>query len=158
VAAPAKTIWTYGETKDEMRGTVRKYATTESLNTVDFAFPYAGEQRGTIMVTSDSSVLFYIHRGQIVCSGLDEFGTCLVLVKFDDGKADYVTAAKSGDASTAISFDAGFLKQLERHKKLAIQVDVYREGVPIFSFDVGGLHDPRRMTTAQSSTTVPSTR
>jgi hypothetical protein len=135
----AEAAWTYGETKDEMRGTVTKYATKESTNIVNFGFPYGGEQRGTVMI-SGSSALFYLIKGQIICNGLDVFGTCLVLVKFDDGKATYVTASTVGDKSTTLSFDSAFLAQLQRRKKVAIQVEVYHEGYPIFTFELGGFH------------------
>ena len=101
VTQPAN-AWIYGEYKDEMRGTVTKYATKKSINTVDFGFPYQGVQNGTIYV-SKSAVLFYVEKGQVICHGDGEYGTCTVLVKFDDGKAKSVKARKSGDDSTTIS-------------------------------------------------------
>ena len=136
--------WHYGEVKSEMTGTVSKWATKQSVNTVNFGFPYNGEQHGTVMVdmddSSDTTMLFYVKKGQIVCNGLDKFGTCLVFVKFDDSKADFVTAHTSGDDSTTIGFDTAFLRRLRRSKKLLIQVEVFHEGAPIFTFDVGGLN------------------
>lgn len=131
--------WTYGESKDEMRGTVSKHATTESTNSVNFGFPYQGDQHGTIMVYSNN-VLFYVKKGQIICQGGSEYGTCIVLVKFDDGKARYVNARKSGDDSTTISFtEPSFFKNLKKSKKLMIQAEVFQNGLPVFYFDVRGL-------------------
>ena len=85
-------------------------------------------------------MLFFVKKGQIICRGGGEYGTCLVLVKFDDGEARYVDARKSGDDSTTISFEEpGFLDELKKSNKLMIQIDVYHNGLPVFSFDVRGL-------------------
>lgn len=131
--------WTYGEIKDEMRGTVSTYSKNESVNTVNFGFPYAGVQHGTIMIL-DKGVLFHIKKGQIVCTGGGEIGTCSVLVKFDDGVATYAYARKLGDESTDIIFTAHrFLSNLVKSKKLKIQVEVYHNGSPVFDFDLRGL-------------------
>ena len=128
------TPWKYGEIKDEMNGKVSKYAYNESLNTVNFEFPYHGEQRGTIMVT-ENGVLFYVKKGQVICHG-----TCLVRVKFDGENDEHVSARKSGDDSTTIKFTSpGFLDKLKMSKKLMIQAEVYHNGYPVFTFDVGGL-------------------
>lgn len=122
-----------------MRGTVSKHATTESINTVNFDFPYQGVQHGTVMVY-ENGVLFYVKKGQVICNGGSEYGTCVVLVKFDDGKARYVKARKSGDDSTTIAFtEPSFLKNMKRSKKLMIQVEVFHNGLPVFDFDVRGL-------------------
>jgi len=134
------TQWEYSETKDEMSGEVTKYATKESLNTVHFEFPYQGAQHGTIMILDNKRVLFYVEKGQVICHGGTEYGTCLVRVKFDDGKEKYVNARISGDDSTTISFtEPEFLSNLKKSKKLMIQVEVYQNSYPIFTFDVGGL-------------------
>jgi len=131
--------WKYGEYKDEMSEKVHKYATVESTNTVNFAFPYQGEQRGTIMAT-DNSILFYVEKGQVVCQGEDEYGTCLVRVKFDDGKDKYVSARTSGDKSITIKFtEPGFYNNLIKSKKLMIEPEIYQNGRPVFTFIVTGL-------------------
>ncbi len=125
-----------------MSGQVTKYATKESVNTVNFDFPYQGIQRGTIMVLDDAA-LFYVKKGQVVCQGGARYGTCQVRVKFDDGNEMYFDASKSGDESTTIRFPGPvFLKLLKESKKLMIQVEVYHNGLPIFTFDVGGLKSP----------------
>jgi len=131
--------WIYGESKDEMSGKVSKHATNASVNTVNFDFPYQGVQHGTIMVT-ENGVLFYVRKGQVICHGGTEYGTCIVRVKFDDGNERYVKAEKLGDDSTTIRFtEPGFLENLKGSKKLMIQVEVYHNGYPVFTFDVGGL-------------------
>lgn len=51
--------WKYTESKDEMRSTVTKYATNESINSVNFDFPYQGEQHGTIELFDKTVNLLY---------------------------------------------------------------------------------------------------
>ena len=150
-ATPPGDAWKYSESTDEMSGTVRKHATNESVNTVNFDRPYQGIQHGTIMV-SDNSVLFYVEKGQIICHGGAEYGTCRVLVKFDDGKERYVDASKLGDDSTTIIFtEPSFLEDLKSSKKLMIQVHVYHNGLPVFTFDVRGLDQGRLQTKKQQA-------
>ena len=80
-------------------------------------------------MVSDNSVLFYVEKGQIIRHGGAEYGTCRVLVKFDDGKERYVDASKLGDDSTTIIFtEPSFLEDLKSSKKLMIQVHVYHNG------------------------------
>lgn len=137
VAAPSP--WEYGETTDKMSGKVSKHAINRSINTVNFNFPYQGTQHGTIMVFG-KTVLFYVKKGQISCHGGSEYGACLVRVKFDEDKESYVRARKSGDDSTTISItEPGFLEKLKQSRKLMIEVEVYRNGLPVFTFDVKGL-------------------
>lgn len=139
--APATKVetWNYGESKDEMTGETRKYATKESVNTVEFGFPYQGVQHGTIMLT-ESSVLFYVQKGQVICQGGDEYGTCSVQVKFDGGAPRYVQARKIGDDSTTISIsDSSVYENIKHGQNLMIEVNVYQNGSPVFTFDLGGL-------------------
>ena len=133
------TSWTYNEIKDEMSSKVHILATNKSVNTVNFAFPYQGVQRGYFIVSGDT-VLFRLDKGQIICQGESNYGTCLVRIKFDDDKDRFVKAAASGDDSTTIRItEPSFLENLMKSKKLKIQLKVFQEGVPVFTFNVGGL-------------------
>lgn len=138
--------WTYGESKDEMRGTVKKYATTKSTNTVNFGFPYEGDQHGTILTVVDSNEVLYrntatllVEKGQITCRGGSKAGTCDVLVKFDDGEAKYVNAVGGGGSNSVLFIEPSFFKELKASKKLMIQAEVSHNSLPVFYFDVGGL-------------------
>lgn len=132
--------WKYEKSKDEMRGTVSKIATKESINTVNFDFPYKGVQRGTLMVIDSKSVLFYVKKGQVICHDGSEYGTCSVLIKIDGGEAEHFDARKIGDDSTTIAItDDSFLAKLKVAKNVMLQVEVYQNGYPIFKFDVSGL-------------------
>lgn len=132
--------WKYQQLKDEMRGTVSKIATKESINTVNFKFPYTGKQRGTLMVMNSKEVLFYVRKGQVICQSGSEYGTCLVLIKFDDGEAEYFNAKKIGDDSTTIAItENSFIAKLKNAKKIMLQVEIFQNGYPVFKFDVSGL-------------------
>jgi len=132
--------WSYGQSKDEMSGAISKYATKKSGNTVDFSFPYHGEQHATIMVFADT-VLFYLQKGQIICDGSLGFHKCLMRIKFDDKKDKYVKTKILGHDSTTIKFtEPGFLNELKKSKKFMIQVEVFKNGFPTFTFDLRGLN------------------
>jgi predicted oxidoreductase (fatty acid repression mutant protein) len=129
--------WQYSSSKDEMTGTVINFANNESINTVNFQFPYGGEQHGTIQIW-DNNIIFNIQKGQLVCND-----SCLVLVKFDDGTAINYIAKKIGDDSTQLSFlDSEFLEKMKKSKQLKIQVHAYQNEFPIFIFDVSGFKTP----------------
>jgi hypothetical protein len=134
--------WNYSTSKDEMSGKESKFASTTSVNSVEFAFPYGGEQNGTLLVIDNSTVLFYVKRGQLVCQGLSEFGTCVVEVKFDDEKPKYVTARTSGNDQTTIAFtERGFLARLKKSNEFMVRPTVYQNGYPVFRFETAGLED-----------------
>ena len=139
------TKWEYTESKNEMTGKVAKVAFKSSVNTVNFYSPYQGVQHGTIMVIAEPNiVIFYVEKGQVVCRGGRAYGTCRVQVKFDDGEAIYVDAKELGDTSTTIAFtETSFIKKLKESNKLMIEVEVYHNGNPVFTFDVGGLDQKR---------------
>lgn len=131
--------WEYSEIKDEMSGKVTKFATKKSENTVNFDFPYRGAQHGTISILDNKTVLFSVEKGQIICHGGSDYGTCLVRVKFDNNKEKYVNASEFGDRSTTIELTGLGFKELKSSKKLMIQVEVFQNGYPMFTFGVGGL-------------------
>lgn len=130
--------WDYSERKHEMTGEVRKIATNKSVNTVNFNSPYKGDQHGWLMLI-DETPIFYVEKGQVICND-----KCYVLAKFDDGKAELVSAYKIGDESTTIRFgelsDTGFLNNMKKSKKLMLEIEVYKNGRPVFIFDVSGLN------------------
>lgn len=131
--------WRYSTSKDEMRGKVTNFARTDSINTVSLDFPYQGAQHGNILIF-DGSVVLGIEKGQLVCNGGIADGTCLVSVKFDDDTLEHVTARKLGDKSTSIIFQGkDFLRNIKNHKKLMIEVEIFQNGYPVFTFDISGL-------------------
>lgn len=132
--------WHYFTSEDKMSGDTVYFANVHSSNTVDFAFPYNGEQTASVTLTSDSrpkkSVMFSIEKGQILCQSYQD---CLVQVRFDDSPPAYYKAVGASDQSTTtIHFRDGdkFFKELQKAKRLRIAAEMYQEGSPVFEFDV----------------------
>jgi len=139
-AAP-ESKWTYNQTNDAMaKGTVSE-ASVESTNTVEFSFPYQGEQHGTLTLRTHprygKNVIFNIRKGQIPCHSFS--GGCKALVRFDDGQAVSYGADGPEDNSTETIFIRdynGFVNRMMKAKTIKLSVNVYQQGSPVFEFDV----------------------
>jgi hypothetical protein len=139
-AAP-QSKWSYNQSKDDMgKGTVSE-ASVESDNTVNFTFPYQGEQHGTLTLRTHprwgKNVIFAIRKGQIPCHSFS--GGCKALVRFDDGQAVNYAADGPEDNSTETIFLRdynGFVGRLMKAKKVKISVNVFQQGEPVFEFNV----------------------
>jgi hypothetical protein len=87
-------------------GRDRWFATLSSTNTVNFAFPYNGEQHVSLLVRATATELkdvrFAIDKGQFACNGILE--TCYVQVRFDDGPIRRYAVNESSDHSTTLVF------------------------------------------------------
>lgn len=135
--------WEY-ETEDEkMAQGVVKYAKIESINTVNFDFPYQGPQHGRLTLRTHprwgKDVIFNIEKGQLLCDIVDGAS---VLVRFDNGKPQTFHATGPADHSTTSLFirDYGrFVAALKTSKKVYIETKVYQEGNQVFEFSVDGL-------------------
>lgn len=136
-----KTPWQYTSNPDSMgKGTVY-YAANVSTNTLDFKFPYTGEQHATLTLRKHprqgNDVLFSIERGQFVCM----IDRCSVLVRFDDGDSVRFNAVEPSDHSTTALFLTPFDKfysRMQKAKRVRIQADFYQEGSRTLDFDVAG--------------------
>lgn len=137
VSSPPVETWLYSSSTDKMTGVTSYHASTGSLNTVNFEFPYAGEQHARLMATSNSLIL-WIERGQVVCHSYSD--PCRVLVKFDQSEPQYYDWRSSGDDSTTISsYDEKLIKRLYAAKKMTVRLQVYQNGYPDFDFTVSDL-------------------
>lgn len=134
--------WRYDEFSEQMgRGTVR-LAQVNSLNEVNFDFPYRGAQRGTLTLRSHpkygKDVILFIEKGQFLCA-IDE---CTVAVRFDDGRAQNYSAMGPADHSTTSLFIRGhdrFVSAAKKAKRVAIEAHFYQAGTRVFEFDISGL-------------------
>lgn len=131
--------WSYSAKPDAMSGEPRYIASIVSKNTVNFAFPYQGEQRASLTVRehkNDSDIMLSIQRGQVLCGATG----CRALIRFDDAEAETVQASPPSDGSTEVIFiDYGydeFIRKLLTAKILRVTADIYKEGSPVFEFDV----------------------
>lgn len=136
------TQWQYTQDEDKMAGGKTFFATVTSSNSVDFGFPYNGEQYSTLSIRNDpkygKDVIFRIQKGQILCSSYDG---CNVLIRFDDEKAVKYSANPPADNSTEVIFIGNysrFVEKLRKAKQVRISPTVYQEGAPVFEFDITG--------------------
>lgn len=134
--------WSYSQNADAMSKGTTYHAWVLSSNTVNFDFPYSGEQHATLILRDDprygKDVIFRIERGQILCHSYKD---CTVLVRFDDGKASNYTAAGAADNSTETIFIRNysrFVENMLKAKRVRISTNIYQEGAPVFEFDVSG--------------------
>jgi len=141
-AAPTGKQWYYTSSEDKMDSATRYYAHVYSTNTVNFSFPYSGEQNATLTLRSGKrqgkDVMFSIRKGQILCHSYED---CNILVRFDDEKAvNYSTVGAADNSSETIflrNYDK-FVTKLKKAKRVRISIDIYQQGAPVFEFDVSG--------------------
>jgi hypothetical protein len=134
--------WAYRREEDEMSKGSNSFATVKSTNQVEFGFPYAGKQNGTLLlrthVRHGKDVLFSIERGQLLCPS---YQGCKVLVRFDDGEARKFSAAGPSDNSSEVLFIqdySTFVGAMLKAKKVRISPEIFQQGSPVFEFDVSG--------------------
>jgi hypothetical protein len=139
--------WAYKATQDAMTSRQSRTASIASENTVNFSFPYQGDQHATLILRDHPShgkdVIFTIEQGQLLCQSYQD---CQIRVRFDDGQPVGWSAVGSSDNNSTIIFlrnDVKFLQRLRSSKVVRIQVPVYQEGQPIFEFQVGGFDHER---------------
>lgn len=136
-----ETKWVYSESKSEMSDDEYIQVSIDSENSVNFSFPYQGEQKATLRLwrnkTGNTDYLtFRIEKGQIVCrtgSG------CNLSVKIDDDNAFYVKGDEPFDGDTTyttVELDDEQAFKIAKASKILIQPTIYKEGYPIFKFDV----------------------
>lgn len=134
--------WNYQESDDQMgRGKARS-AIVNSLNEVDFGFPYKGSQRATLQLRNHPrfgrDVIVSIERGQFLC----RLDGCNVHVRFGSGKPMAFSASEPDDHSTTMLFISNydkFVTSTKKVDKVFIEATFYQEGNRVFEFDVSSL-------------------
>lgn len=132
--------WEYQESKDEMDGSVIKFASCTSINSVEFDFPYNGGSYLQLLVRKmkgRNEVILKISKGQFIGSYSE---TCKI--KFDDGPVKEYGFNDAADGSSDCIFlesAASIIKQLKQARHVKIQPTFYQSGKEVFDFDVSGL-------------------
>jgi len=149
-AAPANLTgkqWVYESDEDKMTGGTRYFATVKSVNTVEFDFPYKGAQHGRLQLRIDpkhgKDLIFFIEKGQLMCNA---YQGCNVLVRFDDEKPIKYSGIGPSDGSRDTIFLRNyeqFFNKLKKATIVRISADTYKNGSPVFEFDVSGF-DPEK--------------
>ncbi len=127
-----------------MTGNATRAAVVMSENTLNFEFPYQGEQHGRLTVrrhpSHGSDVILDIEKGQILCSNITE--DCPIRIRFDEGEPFTVNGREAADNSTTVVFLPNFnslTQRMSKAKIMRVQFNAYQQGAPILSFPVGGL-------------------
>jgi hypothetical protein len=139
-ATPQPT-WVYQTIEDKMGRGAKYLAYTESLNTIEFDFPYQGSQKASLVIRRDPNqafkILLVLKTAHFLCHE-----DCAVLTRFDDGAPTQYPAYLPDDRSTNIIFISGglpFIEDVKQSKKLAIEALFFKSGTRIFEFEVDGL-------------------
>lgn len=133
--------WYYKQSDDSMSKGKVYLAQLRSVNTVEFKFPYQGQQNASLRLRTHprhgKDVIFLIEKGQILTSLT---GSSKALIRFDDGTAEKFAYSGSSDHDSTYIFIKDyqrFVKKMLKAKKVKISVDIYQEGSPVFEFNVG---------------------
>lgn len=134
--------WHYSESKDEMRGTVSRFASVESENEVDLGFPY-GTVHGHVLVRhrpqDGLNIMFQVDQGQILCNSLSDG---MISVKFDKGPVQKFRCSEASDGSSETAFidsASAFLRKLRGSSRLIVEAEFFQKGRQQFVFDIRGL-------------------
>ena len=79
-----------------------------------------------------------IERGQILRRSYED---CTILVRFDDGEPLRFNAIGASDGSSDSIFIRNyqrFLSAMQKASRVRMAAEVYRQGTPVFEFDVRG--------------------
>lgn len=135
--------WDYYTEDDSIGNGTVKRAIVNSVNEIDFGFPYQGKQRGRLEIRTHprygKDVILAIDRGQFLC----HTGGCSVTIQFDD--EDYIytyEATEPSSGSTTALFIRGyspFLSHARKAQRVRVEAEFYQEGPRTFEFDVSGL-------------------
>lgn len=135
-------VWEYSDQRDEMRGTVTKYASLESVNELEFDFPYNGGSRGHLVLRKSPehglNVMLRMDKGQFTRT------SDYVSVKFDDHPVVRFSTSPPADGRTEVLFispEANFVTRLRKANKVIIEATFFQEGLRQLTFDTKGL-DP----------------
>lgn len=138
-ASGAHAKWLYSSDVDKMTGKTTRWAQIISTNSLSFAFPYDGPNKGYLSVRQkspkDVDVVVVIGKGQILCSRVDG---CPIKVRFDDAPPVTFVGAPPSDQSSDTVFIATptrFLASAQKAKRILIQLNVYQNGAPILEFE-----------------------
>ncbi len=151
--SPTGSQWSYSASEDKMTGGTMYSAVVLSTNTVNFGFPYSGEQYGRLVLRTaqknGKDVLFSIEKGQFLCRSYED---CQVNVRFDDGKPEIYAGVGPSDNSSDLVFIRNYEKfssKLRKAKVVRISVNIYQQGAPVFEFDVSGFDQDKYISKKQ---------
>lgn len=140
--APIDPAWNYNSETDEMGRGVTKFASLDSVNKVNFDFPYNGGSKGVLTLRSSpkygKDAIFSVSKGQFLC-GVEN---CEVNVRIDGGKPIVMYANEAADGSSTEIFlpFTTTATYLQKAKVFRIEASFYNDGSQVFEFHPQGLN------------------
>ena len=138
---PTKAEWKFNIQRDEMTDTKNIWATIESDNYITQNFPYEGQTYASItiryMKKYGYDAIIQITKGQI--NGSNYYGTDYITARFDEGSAKKYYFNDAADGSSEMVFlrnSSDFIKRCKQAKDIKIDIPLYQEGRPVFTFHV----------------------
>ena len=132
--------WRYQVTKDELTSKPTYVAYVNSINQINFDFPYHGAQRGTLMLRTHpqhgKDLILRVEKGQMLVRSYED---TTVKVVFDKGSpVSYRVTGPADHSTTSLFFRdyQGFVGRILKAKKVKISVPFYQQGEVVFEFNV----------------------
>ena len=148
IAMPAFAQWSYPIEKDAMRGTVTRWANTDSTNKLDFKFPYSGGVNATLVLRQvgkgASELILTVAKGQLLC----HTNECPLAIKIDDGPVQRLeghgTGADANRSAIFIQRPGPLIEKMKKAKRVIVEASFFREGSRQIFFNVQNLVWPQK--------------
>jgi len=143
----AQGSWDYNTQRDEARGADIKFASVTSENEVYLSAPYGGGTRARMTIRQHPQygldIYFTVSPAQLLCNSYDG---CTALINID-GKAHRVSLTEPADHDSEVVFvsnASSLLSKLKGSKKVIVELTVYQNGNPQWTFKTDGLEWPKK--------------
>lgn len=132
--------WKYQVDKDDLTDKPTYVAWLKSINSVNFGFPYQGQQRAELSMRTHpqhgKDLILRVKKGQMLVRSYED---SKVKVVFDSGSpVTYSVVGPSDHGTTSLFFRDyhGFVAKMLKSKKIKVSVPFYQEGNVVFEFNV----------------------
>lgn len=131
--------WQYSKELDLMADSNIYHAINNSENHVNLSFPYGGDTYGHLQLRKHprygKNIIFYIDRGQILCSA---YSDCSIAIKFDKKPVITIQGNPPEDNSSEVVFlpYSRLFSSIKNSEKMLVEVKLFHEGTKTFSFNV----------------------
>ncbi|HEX5411044.1 MAG TPA: zinc ribbon domain-containing protein [Terriglobia bacterium] len=132
--------WEYTAQADAMGRGTTQYASLESVNEVNFEFPYNGGSKAVLSLRNSPKygrdAILEISKGQFLCN-LDD---CPVNVRVDQGHPVALQGREAADGSSNVIFlpYSTVLRDVRRAKVLRFEANFFQEGSRVLEFHPQG--------------------
>lgn len=141
-AAPAKPVWESTESIDKMTDKKVKFTSIQSLNSINFDFPYQKPGGSKLSITfrrngQDLDAILIVEKGQLQCSRL----SCTFDLRAGDGPVTKWNGVQSTTRESNIMFVSNakkFEEEIKNGGRFRLGLEFFKSGVQVFEFDTSG--------------------